>query len=334
MTEKKFNIIIPSISLDSELLSCLQKINKINYKNFFVTIVLDKGKNTLRAKDYKFKINFLISKKKNMSAKRNLGAKSFLSDYLAFLDSDAYPNKNWLKNANNYFQKNKILVMGGPNIPFPEQKELISHYCKRSFFLNGHLFYRKFKSKKKYINDWLESCNILICRKLFLENNGMNESIYIGEDQDFFKKLILKNKDTKILFCPTLLVFHRERSFKKLTLQRLSFGMDVFSGFNIYNGFKGTLVCLPLITLIGFFIFFYISNGSLFFKFQLFGSFLLLINFFIIYEISRYVKSIKKIILTTFALNYLNLIYAIGGVFTALGLRKFTERKVYLKSRL
>ena len=62
MTEKKFNIIIPSITLDNELLTCLQKINKINYKNFFVTIVLDKGKNILRAKNYKFKINFLISK--------------------------------------------------------------------------------------------------------------------------------------------------------------------------------------------------------------------------------------------------------------------------------
>ena len=38
---EKVNIVIPAIKIDDELLKCLKEINKINYSNFFVTIVLD-----------------------------------------------------------------------------------------------------------------------------------------------------------------------------------------------------------------------------------------------------------------------------------------------------
>ena len=43
------NIIIPAIRLDNEVLKCLKEINKIKYRSFFVTLVLDyayKKKNT------------------------------------------------------------------------------------------------------------------------------------------------------------------------------------------------------------------------------------------------------------------------------------------------
>ena len=38
---EKVNIVVPAIQIDEELLKCLKEINKINYSNFFVTIVLD-----------------------------------------------------------------------------------------------------------------------------------------------------------------------------------------------------------------------------------------------------------------------------------------------------
>ena len=50
-------------------------------------------------------VNTLISNKENMSYKRNLGVKKFQSDLIAFLDSDAYPHKNWLKIADGFLSK-------------------------------------------------------------------------------------------------------------------------------------------------------------------------------------------------------------------------------------
>ena len=74
----KFNIVIPSIQLSEELIYCLLKLNNQTYKNFFVTIVLD-FENKIKLPKLKYKLNKLISGKKNMSFKRNLGVKKFES---------------------------------------------------------------------------------------------------------------------------------------------------------------------------------------------------------------------------------------------------------------
>ena len=75
------NIIIPAIELNDELLKCLREINKINYSNFFVTIILDRDlKNKLLK--FRYKINKLIVGKINMSKKRNIAVKKFKSKYI------------------------------------------------------------------------------------------------------------------------------------------------------------------------------------------------------------------------------------------------------------
>ena len=101
----KINIVIPSIQLSDELIHCLTKLKNQASKNFFVTIVLD-HENKKKLPVFKYKLNKLISGKKNMSYKRNLGVKKFPTKLIAFLDSDAYPHKNWIKTASKLL-KNK-----------------------------------------------------------------------------------------------------------------------------------------------------------------------------------------------------------------------------------
>ena len=60
------NIIIPAVKIDEEVLKCLQEINKIKYKNFFVTLVLDLVPSKKLPK-LKYKINKIVSGKINMS---------------------------------------------------------------------------------------------------------------------------------------------------------------------------------------------------------------------------------------------------------------------------
>ena len=160
--EGSVNIIIPAVKIDEEVLKCLVEINKIKYHNFFVTIVLDhtQGKKLPRLR---YKINKLISGKINMSKKRNIAAKKFKSKYIAFIDSDAYPNKNWLKLAIKYLKQKKGNIVGGPGIPFPNQNylEKICYFSKRSYFVTGYLNFRKYKASKR-LCDWLESCNLVM----------------------------------------------------------------------------------------------------------------------------------------------------------------------------
>ena len=68
MSEKKVNIIIPSVEMSKELIICLKGINNLKYKNFMVTIVLDVD-NKKKIQKFKFEINKIISGKINMSEK-------------------------------------------------------------------------------------------------------------------------------------------------------------------------------------------------------------------------------------------------------------------------
>jgi len=106
MQKKKFNVVIPSLTLSTELLKCLIEFNKQKYKNFFVTIVLDYA-NKKKIPNLNYKLNILTVGKKTMSFKRNYAVKKFKSDLIAFIDSDAYADKNWLLHGNKILIKKK-----------------------------------------------------------------------------------------------------------------------------------------------------------------------------------------------------------------------------------
>ena len=331
MTES-VNIIIPSVNISDELIKCLKEINKIIYKNFYVTIVLDKEGRKKLPKS-KFKINKLIVGKINMSKKRNLAAKKFKSKYIAFIDSDAYPNKKWLFLAIKYLKKKKGDIVGGPGIPFSNQKylEKISYLSKRSFFVTGYLNFRKYKAKSR-LCDWLESCNLVMRRDFFLKYRGMDVNRYTGEDKEFFERVRKKNPSLRVLYSPDLYVYHRERYFLGFLLQRLCFGMDFLNLVKLNSGIKGLQPILPIFI---FFIFFVtiFSNIEQASKFNILVFMITLINIIIFVDIIRYIKNLKTLFLTLISINLANLSFAFGGILTFLGLKKFLVNKTYLLSR-
>ena len=330
---KKVNIIIPSITISEELIRCLKGINSLNYKNFIVTIVIDYD-NKKKLPKFNFKLKKLIVGKIFMSKKRNLAAKKFKTEFIAFIDSDCYPCKNWLKNAIKYLSDKRMHVVGGPNIPFKKQSysEKITSYCKRSFFISGHLNYRKYKSPKRYCEDYLESCNLIMRRNVFLNNNGMNENIYIGEDREFFENLKEKVKNFKAFFSPDIFVYHKQRKILKFLLQRLSYGTVLVESVTFRNGLKGFIPGIPIAS---FFAFLILISSSLSFvvKTYIFITLFLFVNLLIFYEISKSIKNFKDKAYTLLIINLANVMHVFGGVMTLLGLKKIFDRKTFVLSR-
>ena len=329
---EKINIIIPAIKIDEELLTCLKEINKINYSNFFVTIVLDYDEYSYLPK-FKYKIHKLIVGKINMSKKRNLAAKKFKSKYIAFIDSDAYPNKNWLKLAVKYLKQKKGDIVGGPSLPFSDQNysEKICYLSKRSLFVTGYLNFRKYKAKSRHC-DWLESCNLIMEKKFFLKHKGMDENRYTGEDKEFFERVRKKNPNIKVFYTPDLYIHHRERRFFGFLLQRSCFGMDFLNLIKYNVGFRGLQPILPLSAFL-FILIIIFSNMIFFKKTIILAASLLLINFIIFLETKRYIKSLKDLILTILTINLANLAFALGSVVGLFGLQKVLANKVYAYSR-
>ena len=330
----KFNIVIPSIQLSEELIYCLSKLNNQTYKNFFVTIVLD-FENKIKLPKLKYKLKKLISGKKNMSFKRNLGVKKFESKIVAFLDSDAYPHKDWLKNANKFLTKkpNVNTICGGPSIPFPQQtyNEMLCHYAKRSFFVTGYLNFRKFKSKDRYC-DWLESCNMFMQRDLYLKHGGMNIKKYLGEDKELIARMKKNDKSLKVFFMSRLFIYHKERNIKKFLLQRLVFGSDLFNIIKFGNKIRSFQPILPLFIMLTFFSIIFIKIDSEA-KFLLTLAYVVLIQSMILIDLRKYLKGFKDIILSLALVNFANIAYVAGNLFGIFYIKNLINRKFYIKSR-
>jgi len=300
-------------------------IKKLKYRNFFVTLVLDNNKNISKLNKYKFTKKILISKNINMSKKRNLAAKKFKSDFIAFIDSDASPCKDWLNKAIEKIKSKKIKIIGGPNLPFKNQNfwQKISYYCKRSFFVTAHYNFVNYRSESRYCK-FLHSSNFIISRKIYNSINGMDENIYIGEDHDFFYRLNEKFKKIKTYFSKNVFVFHEDREFKFFLMQRFCYGLNVFTSKN--TGIKRFLALIP------FFLICLIS-ASLFGNFKLSIIFILiffiLLSMIIFLEINRYINNFMTIFLTIICIYLSNLFYGLGTLVYFFGLRNIIEKRIY-----
>ena len=332
MMKNKFNVIIPSLTLSSELINCLLKFNNQKYKNFFVTIVLDYS-NKKKIPKLNYKLNILIVGKRTMSYKRNYAVKKFKSDLIAFIDSDAYPNKDWLLHGKNILSKKNNEIIGGPSLPFPNQsfEEMMCHYAKRSYFVTGYLNFRKYKAKSRYC-DWLESCNLMMSRKLFLKFGGMNENIYVGEDKEFIERFKKQNPSIKVFYSPRLFIYHKERNLIKFLIQRMVFGADLYNITNFNYKLNSFQPLLPLITFI-FFISIFFLVESYFLKLKLLVFFVITIQILILTNLIKYLNNLRKILTVLLIVNMANIAFIVGNILEFTGIKFLINRKMYLKSR-
>tara|TARA_B100002051_G_C16738037_1_gene642484 strand:- start:66 stop:1109 length:1044 start_codon:yes stop_codon:yes gene_type:complete len=217
------NIIIPVRKISTILINTIKNLEKQTFKNFIVTILVDRKHYINNFKLKKVKVIDLFGSK-NMSFKRNYAAKKTKTKYLVFLDSDAYPeNKNWLKNGIKFlkkYEKQNVLISGGPDLS-PKNESLeckISGILDKSYFISGFRNYRKNKEKSKFVKQ-LASCNMFISRLNYISLGGMKESLYTGEDADLCNRVIINKK--KIFYHPSISVIHLNRPFKAYLIQRI-----------------------------------------------------------------------------------------------------------------
>jgi hypothetical protein len=147
--------------------------------------------------------------------KRRIGAESSTGDYIALLDSDAYPSKNWLNNALKNFKNRHVFAVMGPAIT-PDEDTILQKAsgCVYLSPLVGGLYrYRYVPTKKRVIND-CHTCNFIVQKYLFLDVSKDSEVNYWpGEDTKLYLDLKAKaGPEEEILYDPDALVYHHRRS--------------------------------------------------------------------------------------------------------------------------
>ncbi len=225
MPNLKISIIIPCREIDSLTEKCLIECLKLDYLNYEILVLPDDfGKKELRKFNNR-KIKIIKTGKVKPAVKRNLAMKKAKGEFFAFIDSDAYPDKDWLKNTIKYFENPEVGLVGGPNLTPPEGNadEKISGYVLANFWVSGPANVRyKISKKNKFVKE-LPSCNYISRKEISPE---YKEGLLTAEDSKFC--FDIKKKGYKVLYARDVVVYHHRRdSIKKHIKQMFIYGRDI-----------------------------------------------------------------------------------------------------------
>lgn len=191
----RYSIIVPAYNTEKYIDKCLKSIFSNTYKNFEVIIVndgsTDKTEDIINKYIKKYD-NIIYIKQKNMglSLARNNGVKKATGDYLLFIDSDDYVEKNLLENINKNIDDLDVLryqlniVFNNKIIPYEEKEFNVT---------DGIDAFEKIV-KYKFIE---MAALYVINRKYYLDNNFMFEKDVYHEDYGLLPLVIATAKKVK-----------------------------------------------------------------------------------------------------------------------------------------
>lgn len=184
--------------------------------------------------------------------KRDLGINASKGSYCAFIDDDAYPDRNWLRNALKVFSTNsKIGAVGGPNLTPPEDPywAKIGGYILESYVTSGGQQFR-YMPLKQYEVAELQGVNMIISRSLLKEIGGFRSRLYSGDDSKICSEI--RSHGHRIITDPNVMVFHHRRQFPWQHLKQIS-SMGRHRGFFVkaYPDTLAPLYFLPLVLTLG-----------------------------------------------------------------------------------
>jgi len=201
----KFSIIIPFRELDDYTRESVKNCLQLN-GDFEIILLPD---NKIKEKFPK-KVKIIPTGAVKPGIKRNMASREAKYEYLAFIDSDAYPDKNWLKNSEKYFDKPKVGAVGGPNLT-PKRdnwKQKISGDILANP-LTGRSFLRYVVGKKVSKVKELPSCNLIVRKDIFLRTGGYDPSFLTAEDTKLC--FSINSLGYLILYVPDVVVYHHRR---------------------------------------------------------------------------------------------------------------------------
>lgn len=210
----RVSILIPCKDIDILTIGSINKCKELDYDNFEIIALPDFRSDPIQG------VRILPTDEVSPGRKRNIGMANSDGEYLAFIDNDAYPRKDWLKNAIRYFNDPDIAAVGGPGVT-PDEDDLLQKaggYVLSSFMMGG--LSNRFRSGRSVDSDDIHSCNFIAQRSVLEKTGGWNEKYWPGEDT--LMCLSIKKLGKKMIEAQDVLVYHHRRPLFSKHLKQVS----------------------------------------------------------------------------------------------------------------
>lgn len=203
----KVSIIVAVAEDNANLRECVAKCLGLDYPDFEIVVLPDypiKGLDDLGVK-------CVPTGSVGPAEKRNEGMRLCDAALLAFIDDDAYPARNWLKNAVRHFNDEQTAAVGGPAVTAEHDgmRQKAGGLVYSSSLGGGAYRYRYMPQRQREVDDH-PSCNIVVRRSVMEEAGGFQTSFWPGEDTALCMD-ITKRLGKKIIYDPEVLIYHHRR---------------------------------------------------------------------------------------------------------------------------
>jgi len=220
--QPKVSIIIPCKNIDKYTVECVRKCKELDYENYEIILLPDSSNEEIEG------VKVIPTGEATPGKKRNVGTKHAEGEIIAFIDSDAYPRKDWLKNAMKYFNDPMVAGVSGPGIT-PDEDSLLqkaSGHVFSSFMVGG--LSARYRVKRTLESDDVHSCNFVAREEVLKEVGGWNEKYWPGEDTLIC--LTIRKAGKKLIEASDVVVYHHRKPLFKPHLRQVA-------GFGLHRGF-------------------------------------------------------------------------------------------------
>lgn len=212
---KKVSIIIPVREINDYIREAIPHHLQLDYPDYEILIFPDEP-----SEETFPKTRIIPSGKTGPAEKRDMALKYAQGEIIAFIDDDAYPRSDWLKNAIAHFDDPSVGAVGGPAVTAENDGILrqASGKVYESVLCSGGYTYRYVPGKLMDAED-LPSVNLIVRKDVFAQVGGYDSNFYPGEDTKLCLDII-KVAEKRIIYDPDVLVYHHRRKLFKQHLKQ------------------------------------------------------------------------------------------------------------------
>jgi len=216
---------LPSVSVvvalhnaEQTLDECLTSLVKLDYPNYEVIVVNDGSTDGSQAIIDRHPVRCVATARGGVSAARNEGLRAATGDIIAYIDSDAFADADWLRCLVRTFLETGAAGVGGPNV-VPATDNWVAKCVYRS--PGGPTQVMLDDQSAEHI----PGCNMAFW-KWALDEIGGFDPIYTaaGDDVDVCWRLL--ERQCRLGFSPSALVWHHRRpSVRAFWRQQVGYGI-------------------------------------------------------------------------------------------------------------
>ncbi|HKZ15721.1 MAG TPA: glycosyltransferase, partial [Solirubrobacterales bacterium] len=196
---------------------CLAEAGALNYPDFELIVVIDGGGDACAEIARAHGATVIETEHRGLGHARNVGIDAARGELVAFLDDDAFPDRDWLLFVADLFRRGDYGGVGGPNVP-PDDDGFVAECVAAA--PGGPVHVLVSDSEAEHV----PGCNMAFRKDVLRSIDGFDERFRVaGDDVDLCWRL--QKAGHRLGFSAGAVVMHRRRdSVRRYLRQQYGYG--------------------------------------------------------------------------------------------------------------